>query len=68
MAKLFKAQMHQRATYEELLQDTVLNPKDKINLPNRRATQLRSTQQLSQWDDSDFLGLQKQSDDIMREK
>lgn len=66
--KLFKAQMHPRATYESLVRDTILNPKDKIALPNRKATQLRSTQQLSQWDDSEFLDLQDLSENITKNR
>ena len=66
--KLFKSQMHPRATYETLVEDTILNPEDKINLPNRAATQLRSTQQLSRWDDQDFLGLSKDNERIVREQ
>ena len=39
--KLNKAQMHQRPTYETLVKDTILEPKDKIALPDRAATILR---------------------------
>ncbi len=51
--------MKRRATYETLVRDTILNPKDKINLPDREATLLRNTQQLSRYDDDDFLGFRK---------
>ena len=50
MTKLLKAQLHKRPTYEVLLKDTVLNPKDKIDLPDRQATILRKTQQLTRYD------------------
>ena len=59
MSKLSKAQMHQRPTYETLVRDTILEPKDKIALPDRQATLLRSTQQLSRYDDAEFLDLEK---------
>ncbi len=39
---LNKAQMHQRPTYETLIKDTILEPKDKIALPDRAATILRT--------------------------
>jgi len=55
--KIFKSTMHPRETYESLVRDTILNPKDKIALPDRKATLLRSTQQLNQWDDERFLNL-----------
>ena len=55
--KLNKAQMHQRPTYETLVKDTILEPKDKIALPDRAATILRKTQQLTRYDDAEFLDL-----------
>ena len=62
MSKLSKAQMHQRPTYETLVRDTILEPKDKIALPDREATILRKTQQLSRYDDSEFLDLEKDNE------
>ena len=38
-----KSTMNKRPTFEALLHDTILEPKDKIALPNRQATQLRNT-------------------------
>ena len=43
MNKILKSQMHKRQTYETLVKDTVLEPKDKIALPDRQATILRKT-------------------------
>ena len=63
MTKILKMQLHKRPTYEVLLKDTVLNPKDKIDLPDREATILRKTQQLTRYDEADFLDLEKK---IMR--
>ena len=34
--KLNKAQMHKRPTYETLVKDTILEPKDRIALPIER--------------------------------
>ena len=67
MSKLDKAQMHQRPTYETLVRDTILEPKDKIALPDRTATILRKTQQLSRYDDSEFLDLEKDNENIAKE-
>ena len=68
MSKLNKAQMHQRPTYETLVKDTILEPKDKIALPDRTATILRKTQQLSRYDDSEFLDLEKDNENMAKEQ
>ena len=60
--------MHQRPTYETIVKDTILEPRDKIALPNRQATLLRNTQQLSMWDDSDFIDLDEEQKRIMKEQ
>ena len=62
MSKLSKAQIHQRPTYETLVRDTILEPKDKVAFPDREATILRKTQQLSRYDDSEFLDLEKDNE------
>ena len=54
MSKLLKAQLKQRPTYESLVKDTILEPKDKIALPDRTATILKKTQQSSRYDDAEF--------------
>ena len=64
MTKLLKAQLRKRPTYEVLLKDTVLKPKDKIDLPDREATILRKTQQLTRHDEAEFLDLEKDSENI----
>ena len=66
--KLLKSQLKQRPTYETLVKDTILNPKDKIALPDRAATILRTTQQLSRYDDVEFIDLEKDNENIMREQ
>ena len=66
--KLNKAQMHKRPTYETLVKDTILEPKDKIALPDRMATILRKTQQLTRYDDAEFLDLEKDNEQIAKER
>ena len=68
MSKILTAGMKRRATYESLVRDTILEPKDKIKLPNREATILRRTQQLSRYDDDDFLGLETLNEKINKER
>ena len=48
-----KSQMHRRPTYDEVIYDAILNPTDKIKLPDRMATQLRNTHQLTRFDEVD---------------
>ena len=68
MAKLLKAELHKRPTYETLVRDTILEPKDKIALPDRQATILRKTQQLTRYDEADFLDLEKDNENIAKAK
>ena len=68
MTKLLKAQLHQRPTYETLVKDSILEPKDKIALPDRQATILRNTQQLSRYDGAEFLDLEKDNEKIAKEQ
>ena len=66
--KLNKAQMHLRPTYETLVKDTILEPKDRIALPDRTATLLRRTQQLSRYDDVEFIDLEKDNENMVKEQ
>ncbi len=59
MTKLLKAHLHQRPTYETLVKDTILEPKDKINLSDGQAQIFIKTQQLTRYDDSEFLDPEK---------
>ena len=68
MTKLLKAELHKRPTYETLVRDTILEPKDKIALPDRAATILRKTQQLTRYDEADFLDLEKDNENIAKAK
>jgi hypothetical protein len=67
MTKLLKAQLRKRATYETTLRDTVLNPKDKIDLPDREATILTKTQQLTRYDEVGFLDLETDNENIQKQ-
>lgn len=66
IVNLNKMTMHRRPTYETLVKDSILEPKDRIALPDRLATQLRNTQQLSMWDDPAFLNLEDEQQKIMQ--
>ena len=68
MTQLLKAQLRKRPTYEVLLKDTVLNPKDKIDLPDREATIKTKTQQLTRYDEAEFLDLEKDNENIQKAK
>ncbi len=63
-----KLEYHKRPTYAELVRDTITNPKDKIVLPDRYATQLRNTPQLTRYDDETFLDLTQDNKTIMVEQ
>jgi len=65
---LNKLEYHKRPTYAELVRDTITNPKDKIALPDRYATQLRNTPQMTRYDDESFLDLTQDNKTIMVEK
>ena len=67
MTKLLKAQLKQRPTYETLVEDSILEPKDKIALPDRQASILRKTQQLTRYDDAEFLDIEKDNENIANE-
>ena len=46
---------HRKPTYDELIQEAIIHPTDTIKYPNRIATQLRNTPQLTRFDDENFL-------------
>ena len=46
---------HRKPTYDELIQEAIIHPTDIIKYPNRIATQLRNTPQLTRFDDEIFL-------------
>ena len=67
MTKLLKAELHKRPTYSSLVRDTILDPKDKIALPDREATIFRKTQQLTKYDEAEFLDLEKDNENIQKQ-
>ena len=46
--------MHKKPTYEELIRQS-MDPNDKIALPDRMATRLRNTPQLTKFDDDTYV-------------
>ena len=64
-----KSQMHRMPTYDEVIYDTVINPTARINLPDRRATQLRNTHQLTRFDEVDqTIDLAEEQEKITKHK
>ncbi len=63
-----KETYHKRPTYEEIVKETITNPTDKIALPDRQATQLRNTPQLTRYDDESLLDLNSDNQHIMMEQ
>ena len=64
-----KSQMHRRPTYDEVIYDAILNPTDKIKLPDRMATQLRNTHQLTRFDEVDApIDLAAEQDKITKQR
>jgi hypothetical protein len=48
---------HKKPTYDELIREAVIHPTETIKYPNRIATQLRTTPQLTRFDDESFLDM-----------
>ena len=48
---------HRKPTYDELIQEAIIHPTETIKYPNRIATQLINTPQLTRFDDEDFLDI-----------
>ena len=46
---------HRTPTYDELIQEAVINPTETVKYHNRIAKQLRHTSQLTRFDDESFL-------------
>jgi hypothetical protein len=63
-----KAVMHKVPTNDEIIRDTVIAPKDRIALPDRMATQLRNSPQLTRFDDESDLNLADDHDKISKER
>ena len=64
-----KSIMHRVPTYEELVYDTITHPTDTIALPDRMATRLRNTQQLTRFDDNEAsLDLGAEQENIAKQR
>ena len=62
-------QMHRVRTYDEIIHDDILFPKDRIQLPNRMATQLRNLPQLTRFDEIDPTSeIQEQNETMAKAK
>ena len=59
--------MHKKPTYEELIRQS-RDPNDKISLPDRMATQLRNTPQMTKFDDDTHLNLVDEQNKITTER
>ena len=58
---------HRKPTYDELIQEAVINPTETIKYPNRIATQLRNTPQLTRFDDESFLDMNTINSNAMKQ-
>jgi hypothetical protein len=58
---------HRKPTYEELIQEAIINPTEMIKYPNRIATQLRNTPQLTRFDDESFLDINILNSNTMKQ-
>ncbi len=63
-----KETYHKRPTYAEMVKESITNPSDKIALPDRQATQLRNTPQLTRYDDESLLDLNSDNQHIIIEQ
>ena len=59
--------MHKKPTYEELIRQS-RDPNDKIALPDRMATRLRNTPQMTKFDDDTHLNLADEQNKISTER
>jgi hypothetical protein len=60
--------MHRKPTYEEVIRDTITHPTDKIELPDRVATQIRNLPKLIRFDDDNSLNLSEDQEKIAKER
>ncbi len=58
---------HRKPTYDELIQEAVIHPTETIKYPNRIATQLRNTPQLTRFDDESFLDMNTINSNAMKQ-
>ena len=58
---------HRKPTYDELIQEAIIHPTDIIKYPNRIATQLRNTPQLTRFDDENVLDVNILNSNAMKQ-
>ena len=58
---------HRKPTYDELIQEAVMNPTETIRYPNRIATPLRHTPQLTRFYDESFLDMSTINSNAMKQ-
>jgi hypothetical protein len=58
---------HRTPTYDELIQEAIINPTEMIKYPNIIATQLRNTPQLTRFDDENFLDVNILNSNTMKQ-
>ncbi len=63
-----KETYHKKPTYDEMVKESITNPTDKIGLPDRMATQLRNTPQLTRYDDESLLDLNSDNQHLIMEQ
>ncbi len=63
-----KLEYHKRPTYADMVRGTITNPTDKIALPDRMATQIRNTPQMTRYDDESFIDLARENNNIIIEQ
>ena len=57
--------MTKRPSYNELVYETLLNPQEIIQMPDRQSKLLRTSQTLTQFDDPAFSDVEQQSKHIV---
>ncbi len=62
-----KSAYHKKPTYDDMFIESITHPTDKIGLPDRQATQLRNTPQLTRYDDESFIDLSKDNQALILE-
>ncbi len=60
--------MNQRPTHDTLVCVTIFEPEDTVALLDRAATILRRPQQLSRYDDHEFLDLERAKENMAKQK
>ncbi len=66
--QLQKTAYHKKPTYDEMVKESITHPTDNIGLPDRQATQLRNTPQLTRYDDESFTDLNTDNQSILLEQ